>query len=158
MPHIEVSILIVSWNVKDYVLACLTSVAKHTTGLRHEIILIDNNSSDGTTEIVTDRFPHVHVIKNKTNAGFAAANNLGLKAAHGRYLILLNPDTELTENSFRRMVDFFENRPEIGALGCKLVNAAGEIDYQCAKRMPTIANHALSMWEGAGLWRDANGM
>ena len=118
MPPIDVSILIVSWNVKDYVVACLTSVTKHTAGLRYEIILIDNDSADGTTEIVAEQFPHVHVITNGTNSGFAAANNQGLRLARGRFLILLNPDTVLTANSFRRMADFFENQPEFGALGC----------------------------------------
>jgi GT2 family glycosyltransferase len=141
MPAIELSILIVSWNVRDFVLACLDSIFQHTAGVEYEIILVDNASKDQTAAAVRQKFPTVKIIQNDENLGFAAANNRGLAMANGHYLVLLNPDTKLTENTFRRIIDSFAQHPEVGAIGCKLVNGEGEIDFQCAKNMPTIGNH-----------------
>ena len=137
----ELSILIVSWNVKDFVLTCISSIVQQTQHLNYEIILIDNASNDKTSTAVRHEFPQVKIIQNKVNVGFAVANNTGLAQAKGRYLLFLNPDTKLTENTFQKITTTFETNIDIGAIGCKLINGDGKLDYQCAKNLPTISNH-----------------
>ncbi len=118
---IDLSIIIVNWNTKDLLRDCLTSVRQHTTGLEYEIIIVDNDSSDGSPDMVRADFPDATLIANPDNRGFAAANNQAIAVALGRAVILLNSDTELTENSLEVLYRFLNSRDEIGAVGGKLV-------------------------------------
>jgi len=120
--NIQVSILIVNFNSFGLLENCLNSVIKYTTNIDYEIIVIDNNSIEGDVREVTNKFSNIILIKNKQNKGFAAGNNIGAQVAKGKYLLLLNNDTELIENSIKRVFDFAElNKTDI-IVGCKLLN------------------------------------
>lgn len=116
------SIIVVSWNTREVLRRCLESVAAETL-VPYEIWLVDNGSTDGSPEMVATDFPDVHLIANNENLGFAAANNQALIAARGRYHLLLNSDTLVLDHALDRMVAFMENHPEVGGLGCRLLNA-----------------------------------
>ena len=95
----DLSIIIVNWNVKDLLSKCLESVFTHTGGIRFEVIVVDNGSRDGSAEMIRQEFPQVKLVVSRDNLGFARANNIGIKRAQGRYILLLNPDTELFNNA-----------------------------------------------------------
>lgn len=122
---VELSVIVVNWNTRELLRACLTSVKRHTTGLEYELIVVDNGSSDGSPAMVREEFPDVALIENKDNRGFAAANNQGIRAAKGRAVLLLNSDTELIENALLQLHRFLFARTEIGAVGGKLVYPGG---------------------------------
>ncbi len=133
----SVSIVIISYNVKEFLQQCILSLKKSCTGVPHEIIVVDNNSVDGSDKIIKDEFPDVRLIKNKDNKGFASACNQGLKIATGEYLLLLNPDTMIQEDTIPKMVKFFRQNPEAGAAGCKILNADGTLQLACRRSFPT---------------------
>jgi len=89
----DISVIIVSWNVKDFLRKCLSSIYRFTEGLDFEVFVVDNNSSDGSPGMVKSEFPQVRLIENHSNMGFSSANNQALKTSSGRYRLLLNPDT-----------------------------------------------------------------
>lgn len=122
---VDLSVIVVNWNTRELLRACLTSVKRHTAGLEYELIVVDNGSSDGSPEMVRAEFPEAVRIENPDNRGFAAANNQGIRAAKGRAVLLLNSDTELTENSLLKLYRFLFSREEIGAAGGRLVYAGG---------------------------------
>src|SRR3989338_9627627 len=101
----ELSVIIVNWNTKKLLEDCLKSIFKYTKGVSFEIIVVDNGSRDGSPKMVKNKFPQVKLIPNKENLGFTKANNQGIKIAKGKYILLLNSDTYLTENSFRKLLD-----------------------------------------------------
>src|SRR4051812_38640865 len=103
MTEIDLSVIIVSWNVADLVVGCLESVFTAATGLMVEVIVVDNDSVDSTVHLIRTRFPYVSVITNSYNAGFASATNQGLRICRGRYALLLNPDTIIKEDALRIM-------------------------------------------------------
>jgi len=119
----DLSIIIVNWNVRDFLLACLASVHEGAAGLSLEVIVVDNASSDGSMDAVAERFPHVVQIRNADNVGFHRANNQGVAVSHGRHVLFLNPDTRVLEDALPRIVRLMDERPEIGALGPKLLRA-----------------------------------
>ncbi|MBI2304980.1 MAG: glycosyltransferase family 2 protein [Chloroflexi bacterium] len=137
----KLSIIIVSWNVKDYLSGCLISLGR-ANGLRlgqdMEVIVVDNASTDGTPELVTRAFPRVRLVCNTLNRGFAAANNQGIAMASGRYLLLLNPDTEVVADALVTMEDYFDGNPDVGVLGPQLLNSDGSIQSS-RRRDPTLA-------------------
>ncbi len=120
-----VSIIIVNWNTRDLLLQCIQSIKDSTKDVPHEVVVVDNDSSDGSVEAVAERFPYVKLIASSENLGFAAGNNLGIAQATGACVLLLNPDTIVMPNSIREMLDFLETHPDAGAVGCKLLNADG---------------------------------
>lgn len=122
---IDVSIISVSYNTKDLLLKCLESIRKYVRGVRYEVIVIDNNSSDGTAEELKNI--HFQLIENKENRGFGAANNQGINIAKGRYILFLNPDTELREDSISKMISWMDANPRVGISSCALVNPDGSI-------------------------------
>jgi hypothetical protein len=140
MPEIELSIIIVSWNVKTLLEKCLQSIKKNNSVISSEIIVVDNASSDGSAEYITARFPDVMWIQNHENVGFPKANNIGIEKSSGKYIVLLNPDTLLIEDSFRKMIDVLEQNDHYGAVGCKLIDENGKIDFNCSRNFPTISN------------------
>lgn len=122
----DLTIIIVSFNTKDILIDCLNSVYEKTDGITFEIIVVDNDSRDGTCDSVLQQFPDVRMIKNELNRGFSAANNQGIQESKGKNIALLNPDTKLIENSFNKIVEYLEEHPEVYILGPGIVDASGE--------------------------------
>lgn len=123
----KLSIIIVSWNVREDLVRCLESIKKNRPRDKYEVITVDNASTDGTAETVRNLFPDVKMIVNDTNRGFAAANNQGIKIAQGQYLLLLNPDTIVHPESLNLLVDFLNDNQDVGICGPKLLNDDGTI-------------------------------
>jgi len=136
------SIIIVSWNVKKLLKQCLNSIYQYTKEINFEIFVVDNNSQDQTVTMVKKCFPQVKIIANQKNLGFAKANNQAIKKAQGNYILLLNPDTEIKENSFKKMIEFLKKYPKVGILGPKLTNTDGSVQ-QSVRSFPTICDQAL---------------
>ena len=119
----DLSIVIVSLNIKDLLRKCLSSVFASESKINYEIFVVDNASSDGTPEMVSKEFPQVKVIKNKKNIGFGPANNIAMKKAKGKYTLLLNPDTEvINKNTLSQMVSWMDKNPKTGISTCALLN------------------------------------
>ncbi|MDZ7635772.1 MAG: glycosyltransferase family 2 protein [Bacteroidales bacterium] len=115
----ELSVIIVSWNVRDYLRQALSSVIVAAEGISHEITVIDNNSGDGTPEMVEREFSRVRLIVSKTNEGFSAACNKGIRASSGEYLLILNPDTVVSPDALMRAHAFMSSHPDAGAAGAR---------------------------------------
>ena len=118
----ELSVIIVNWNTKKLLEDCLKSIFKLTKDISFEVIVVDNGSEDGSQAMVMKKFPQVKLVPNKDNLGFAKANNRGIKIAKGKYVLLLNSDTYLIENSFRKMVKKAGEYDNLGVLGPLLLN------------------------------------
>jgi hypothetical protein len=121
----DLSIIIVNWNVRDFLKQCLDSIYRNVTGLSFEVILVDNASSDSSVEMVRERFPHVRIIANTKNAGFCRGNNQGIAASKGEYLVLLNPDTEVEEGALQTLINFAQEHPDVGIVGPMLLYPGG---------------------------------
>ncbi|MFN2243251.1 MAG: glycosyltransferase family 2 protein, partial [Anaerolineae bacterium] len=161
---VDLSIVIVSWNVRDLLRSCLQSIlteahsgpegeALRIEDWTVEILVVDNASTDGSAEIVRQQFPQVHLIANKENRGFTAANNQGLARSQGRYLLLLNPDTETVGDALVTMLRYVEANAEVGALGPKLVNPDGSIQSS-RRRFPTFATALVESTVMQEWWQD----
>ncbi len=122
---IDLSICIVSWEVKDHLARCLDSIREASLRLEYEVIVVDNASRDGSAPLVRRDYPWVRLLENSRNLGFAAASNRALKESRGRYLLLLNPDTVLPPGSLEEMVGFMDAHPVAGAAGGRLLNPDG---------------------------------
>lgn len=133
----DLSICIVNWNTREDLARCLESIRENAGRLAYEVLVIDNGSSDGSPTLVRTRFPEVRLLANDTNRGFAAANNQGLRLARGRYVLLLNPDTEVHPRALERLVRFLDRRPDAGLVGCRIVNPDGSLQYSC-RTFPTL--------------------
>jgi len=142
MEKIDISIIIVSYNSKEYLPLCINSIYKSSINYNFEIIVIDNNSVDGSQKLISKEFPKVILIENKKNVGFARANNQGILLGKGRYLLLLNPDTEIIPLKINLMIDFLERNREIGIVGPRLLNS--KHDTQASIRnFPTLRGEFL---------------
>lgn len=119
----DVSIIIPSFNTKEILHNCLQSILENSKKISYEVIVIDNNSQDGSLQMVEEDFPLVKLIKNQENLGFAKANNQGIKMAKGKYLLFLNSDTVIKDKAIEKMDYFMENHKEIEAIGPKLLNS-----------------------------------
>jgi GT2 family glycosyltransferase len=119
------SVIVVSWNVRDLLRDCLLALPAATAGLVAEVIVVDNASDDGSAEMVEAAFPRVMLLRNDANVGFARANNRGMAAARGRHLVLLNSDTVAHPNSITDMVRFLDERPRAGAASPRLLRPDG---------------------------------
>ena len=129
----DVSFVIVNWNAKQHLQKCLRSIANSCADLSHEVIIVDNASSDGSPEMVVAEFPGVRLIANADNVGFAAANNQGTDVARGRYFALVNSDVEVFAGTLQRLVGFMDANPDVGVLGPKVLNADLTIQPSCRK-------------------------
>ena len=143
---LDLSILIVNWNVKDLLSDCLRSIFEHTNNLNFEVIVVDNNSPDQAevNKMMRENFPQVKYIPNHKNLGFAKANNQAMVLAQGQFILLMNPDTELRENSLLRVVNFVKENEEIGICGCKILNSDHTIQPS-VRSFPTLASQVLIM-------------
>ena len=135
---IDLSISIVSYNVKRLLGLCLESIKTHTRGISYQVIVVDNGSRDGTVAMLAEKFPWVKVIANRNNQGFAAAQNKGLEMGRGRYLFSLDSDTYITEDAFTAMVRFMDQFPDAGAAGAKLLSPQGLRQYSRRRFPPSI--------------------
>ena len=133
----KLSIIIVSWNVKDDLLRCLASLKENAPSEPFEQIVVDNMSSDETVNTVRRQYPEVTIIENAENRGFAKANNQGMERANGEYVLLLNPDTIVHPGSLDLLIRFLDENPDVGACGPKLLNADGSAQ-RSVRRFPTF--------------------
>jgi GT2 family glycosyltransferase len=132
--QVDLSIIIVNWNVKDYLRECLISVIEKTKGITSEIIVVDNASVDGSVEMVRREFPRVRLVENSENVGFGRANNLAVPFTKGKYIGLLNPDTILVNDAFSLLVAHLEKDLTIGIVGPKLLAGDGTIQGMSARK------------------------
>lgn len=134
---IDLSIVILNFNTVDLTRTCLQTVFASKLGkYTMEVIVCDNGSTDQSREMIRKEFPLVFLIDNKKNLGFAAGNNPGIRKAKGRYVLLLNTDTEIPQNTLRVMLTFMDNNSEVGASTCKLLLTDGSIDPACHRGFP----------------------
>jgi hypothetical protein len=133
----DVSVIIVNYNVRDFLHNALTSIVKALQGTTSEIFVVDNASDDGSNEMVKKSFPAVQLIPNATNVGFATANNQALRLAQGRYLVLINPDTVVQEDTFRLLIAFLDSHRDVGIAGCKILNPDGTLQLACRRSFPS---------------------
>nr|HPI73756.1 glycosyltransferase family 2 protein [bacterium] len=130
---IILSVVIVNYNVREFLEQAIKSTLSALSGLRHEIWVVDNASTDGSVDFMRAMFPQVHLLVNRSNVGFAKANNQALAQCRGDFICLLNPDTIVEEKTFSTMVEFFHRHPEAGAAGCKVLNPDGSLQLACRR-------------------------
>ena len=133
----KLSVVIVNYNVRLLLEECIKSVEKALDGIEGDIFVIDNNSSDGSVEYIRDRFPKVHIIANKENLGFARANNQAIRMTDAEYILLLNPDTVVYENTLRGCLDFMDANPEAGGVGVRMLTREGKVAPESRRAVPT---------------------
>ncbi|MFA5995436.1 MAG: glycosyltransferase family 2 protein [Patescibacteria group bacterium] len=140
---LQLSILIVSWNVREHLKRCLQAIYQHTSGIDFEVIVVDNASNDGSADMVAKEFSQVQLVRNLKNRGFAAANNQVIKLAKGEYILFLNDDTEITSNIFKTLLDKYQALDSaIGMLGCRLLNPDGA-QQASVRKLPTIFDQTV---------------
>jgi GT2 family glycosyltransferase len=135
----DLSVIIVNYNVKYFLEQCLHSVYKSIQKLSAEVLVVDNNSVDGSCQMIHEKFPGVILIENKANAGFSKANNQAIRKARGKYILLLNPDTVVQEDTFSSCMSFMETHPEAGSLGVKMIDGKGNFLPESKRGLPTPA-------------------
>ena len=134
----KLAIIIVSWNTKSLLYACLESILFYPPDCSYEIWVVDNDSTDGSVEMVREQFPEVNLIASEVNWGFAGGNNLALRQVRADYILLLNPDTEVKPEALSALVAFMERQPEAGAAGSRLLNPDDTLQLSCHP-MPTLS-------------------
>jgi len=144
----KVSVIIVNYNVKYFLEVCLHSTLRALEGIEGEIFVVDNNSQDGSAELVKQRFPSVHFIANKDNRGFAKANNQAFALAKGEYILFLNPDTVLPEDFFRKTLFYMDAHPEAGGIGPRLIDGKGRFAPDAKKAFPSLS---VALFKGTGI-------
>jgi N-acetylglucosaminyl-diphospho-decaprenol L-rhamnosyltransferase len=137
---VDLSIIIVSYNVRDLLLSCLRSIYEHTGGITFEVIVVDNASTDDSVSSVRERFPQVILMESPVNSGFSHGNNVGMEIAQGRRIILLNSDTEIRGNVFKELLSALDSDSQLGAVGPRLVYPDGRIQHYCARREQNLLN------------------
>ena len=133
----QLSIIIVNYNVRDLLLNAIASLKRALAGIDGEIIVVDNASSDGAVQTLQKDYPDVITIPLDRNLGFGAANNIGIERAGGEYILILNPDTVVGEDTLHAMIDFMQNHPNAGAAGCKIVHPDGTLDPAAKRGFPS---------------------
>ena len=133
----KLSVIIVNYKVKHYLEQCLRSVAEASRGIAVEVIVVDNASGDGSVEYLRERFPDVTIIASEENLGFARANNLAIRNSHGQYVLLLNPDTIVAEDTFRDFISFMDSTPDAGGCGAYMLHTDGSFAPESRRGLPT---------------------
>lgn len=135
----DLSIIVVNYNTQELLAQCLESIYRKMSHLNYEILVVDNASSDGSADMVKQRFPEVKLIENHKNLGFATANNQALRQAEGKHILLLNSDTIALPSTVEMMRDFISHNPMVGAVGCKILNPDFTVEAT-ARRFPRPLN------------------
>jgi O-antigen biosynthesis protein len=133
----KLSVIIVNYNVRHFLEQCLHSVLKASSGIETEVFVVDNASVDGSCHMVREKFPSVHLIENKKNAGFSVANNQAIRESSGEYILLLNPDTVVEEDTFLKTTGFMDTHPDAGAVGVKMIDGKGKFLPESKRSLPT---------------------
>ncbi len=133
----KLSVIIVNYKVKHYLEQCLRSVAEASRGIAVEVIVVDNASGDGSVEYLRERFPDVTIIASEENLGFARANNLAIRNSHGQYVLLLNPDTIVAEETFSDFISFMDSTPDAGGCGAYMLHTDGSFAPESRRGLPT---------------------
>jgi GT2 family glycosyltransferase len=143
---VDLAIVVVNYNVKELLHRCLNSVFASRGNITYEVCVVDNDSTDGSADMVATDFPDVILIRNEENVGYPTANNQGLrrfaaddpsKESRPRYCLLLNPDTEVPSDGFAKLIEYMDGQPDIGVVGPKLVLSDGSLDLACRRGFPT---------------------
>lgn len=135
----KLSVIIVNYNVKYFLEQCLLSVQKASKNMAVEVFVVDNNSVDGSCDMVREKFPEVKLIENKINTGFSRANNQAIQQSNGEYVLLLNPDTVVEEDTFNKVVSFMDAHPDAGGLGVHMIDGKGNYLPESKRGLPTPA-------------------
>lgn len=144
----KLSIIIISYNVKDLLETAIRSVFKTYKNEKDlQVIVADNASTDGSAQMVRRKFKKVTIVQSKVNLGFSAGNNIARKITKGKYVLFLNSDVEIKGNAIGKCLSLLEQRPELGAITCKVVLPNGKLDYSCHRGLPTVWN-TLCYWSG----------
>ena len=133
----KLSVIIVNYNVRHFLEQCLHSVMRACEGVDAEVTVVDNNSVDGSCHMVRQKFPVVNLIENRVNTGFSVANNQAVRVARGEYILLLNPDTVVEEDTFKKATEFMDSHPEAGGLGVKMIDGKGRFLPESKRGLPT---------------------
>jgi N-acetylglucosaminyl-diphospho-decaprenol L-rhamnosyltransferase len=145
----SLDIVIVSYQSRDHLRACLTSLRKHALRAPTRIFVVDNGSTDGTIEMIRRDFPEIELHASEENLGFSKANNLAIRSGDGRYVLALNPDTQVIDSGVDPLITLMEERPEIGICGCRLELEDGSFDHAAKRAFPTPLG-ALAHFSGVG--------
>lgn len=133
---LDLSIIIVNYNVKEFLQNLLNSIEKASNNYSTEIFIVDNASDDGSVKLIREKYPSINLIANEENVGFGKANNQALRNANGKYIMMINPDTIIGEDTIDKMIGFFEMNPEAGLAGCKILNPDGSLQLACRRSFP----------------------
>ena len=133
----KLSIIIVNYNVKYFLDTCLQSVLKACTGIDAEVIVVDNNSTDDSVEMLKKEYPEIRLLVNRGNAGFSRANNQAMDVARGDYLLLLNPDTVVASDCFQKCIEYMDQHEDAGGLGVKMIDGSGAFLPESKRGLPT---------------------
>ena len=133
----QLSVIILNYTVRYFLELCVLSVEEALSNIDGEIIVVDNNSSDASCQMMKTRFPNVKLIENKTNSGFPKGNNIGVAEAKGEYICILNPDTVVAEDTFEKILAFAEKHSDLGIVGCKLIDGTGNFLPESKRGIPT---------------------
>ena len=134
----KLSVVILNYNVRYFLELCLQSVEAALGEIPSEIIVIDNNSKDGSCEMLKEKFPSVILIQNTSNVGFSKANNQAVKVAKGEYVCILNPDTVVAEDTFESILNFADKQTNLGIIGCRLIDGSGKYLPECKRNIPLV--------------------
>lgn len=148
----QLSVIIVNHNVRPFLEQCLRTVLAALNQVHAEVIVVDNASADDSITILQPLFPRIHFIRSETNLGFSKANNLGAAKAIGKYLLFLNPDTLIAENTLQRCLLYLEQHPEVGAAGVKMINGFGKYLPESKRTIPSLRNSFFKLSGLAGLF------
>ncbi|MEO8590084.1 MAG: glycosyltransferase family 2 protein, partial [Flavobacteriales bacterium] len=135
----KLSVIIVNYNVRAYLEQCLRTVFEALQGIEGDVFVVDNQSTDGSVEMVREKFPRVKLIANPDNVGFSRANNQAIRASDAEYVVLLNPDTVVGEEVFHKVLAFLDAHPKAGGLGVKMIDGTGAFLPESKRGLPTPA-------------------
>jgi GT2 family glycosyltransferase len=149
----DLSVVIVTWNTRELLAQCLESIYSSEPEQDFEVFVVDNASSDGSSEMVRAQFPLVHLIVNDRNVGFARANNQAIRSCAGRYVLLLNSDTIVKSGAFDALIEFMDAHMRAGASGARLLNTDGSLQYSCSPA-PSLAGEFKRLFHLPGVRPD----
>jgi len=147
---IKISVIIVNYNVREFLLHSIQSIVRALSEITHEIIVVDNASVDGSVQAVEKKFPEVKIIANTKNLGFSAANNQAIKSSLGEYIVLINPDTVVQEDTFSKLLEFMDSNQDAGGATCKILNPDGTFSIDSRHSIPTPST---ALWKLIGFNR-----